>query len=250
MTPQTAEEMIDALTRSLAGEKRPAPPRRPVGIGSTDIACIAALYDPALAVDLPKNRTAGDVWLNVVHGVELPRNSRMDRGSRVEPVLLECYREHIGSTWRPSLPPDAWWSVTHPKHGWAFCSPDAFDAEQPSRLIEIKSQDVHARPLWGTPGSGEVATRYLYQSAWAMACADVDETHFLVGFGTDDKTTGEFWFTETAPYVVHRDLQLEARLLEYGERFFNDFVRTGRPPPVKPHSNRREWKRLTRSWFK
>lgn len=239
--------MLDALRRSIAGE-RPGVVRR---IGSTDIAAIAALYRPELADELPKNKTAGDVWLRLVHGVDLPKSARMRRGNDVEPALLQTYRDSVGPAWRPELAPGRWWTVRHPRHEFATASPDALDAAPPHArtVVELKSQSVWARKQWGEPGTDRLATRYLFQLAWLMACCDVDEAHVLVGFGTDDVATGEFFFTDSAVYRAERDLGLEAQLLEYGQRFFEDFVRTGRPPPVASAQNRRQWKQLTKGWF-
>lgn len=248
MICETEAELLAGLRASIAATKAPEP--MPVRrIGSTDIAAIAAFMDPALAVDLPKNKTAGDVWLRLCHGIDLPRSKQMARGNDVEPALLECYRENIGPAWRPTLEPGRWWTVRHPRHDFATCSPDAFDAETPTLLVELKSQSVWARNQWGTPGTDEVATRYLYQAAWAMACCGVEECRFLVGFGNDDTATGQFYFTETVPYVVRRDVELETRLLQYGAAFWESFVLTGKPPPVASAQNRRVFSRLAKGWF-
>lgn len=217
-------------------------------IGSTDIGAIAALYRPELAAELPKTKTAGDVWLRLVHNLDLPSNGRMKRGNREEPALGVCYRESIGPLWRPELPPGRWWTVQHPRCNFATASPDGLDAPPPAakRVVELKSQSVWARNLWGEPGTDKLATRYLFQTSWLMACCDVDEAHVLVGFGVDDKDTGEFFYEDTAAYRVERDRELEAALLTYGEQFWKEHVLTGRPPPVKPAHNRRQWAALTK----
>jgi hypothetical protein len=223
-------------------------------IGSTDIACVAALYEPQLAVDLPKHKTAADVWFRLKTGVDAPKNPRMDRGTRLEASLLACYRQHVGPAWRPTLRDDEWWLVTHPRHEWATCSPDAFDCSPPPHLVvEFKTQSVWARKQWGMPGTNNLATRYLYQLAWSMACCDVEQARLLVAFGTDAKDAhghAEFIIEDTAVYWSDRDAELEARLLEYGQRFVNDFVLTGKPPPVKPAHHRRAMKTYlgVKSW--
>ncbi len=91
-------------------DKRDSVARLARKLGSTEIACVAALYNPALAAELPKNKTATDVWLRLVHGLDVPRNSRMDRGNRVEPIAIDYYREHVGPAWR-ALPVGEWWTV-------------------------------------------------------------------------------------------------------------------------------------------
>lgn len=215
-------------------------------IGSTDIACIAALYEPQLAIDLPKHKTAADVWFRLMTGKDAPSNPRMDRGTRLEAALFDCYRQHVGPAWRPKLAPDEWWLVKHPQHEFATCSPDAFDCSPPPHLVvEFKTQSVWARKQWGLPGTNCLATRYLYQLAWSMACCEVDLARLLVAFGADTKDAHgrpEFLIEDTAVYWSERDAELEARLLEYGERFMTDFVLTGKPPPVKPAHHRNAMK--------
>lgn len=217
-------------------------------IGSTDIACIAALYEPALAIDLPKHKTAADVWFRLLTGKDGPSNPRMARGNAVEASLLSCYRAHVGPAWRPKLADGEWWLVKHPRYPWATCSPDAFDCSPPPHLVvEMKSQSVWARNQWGTPGTDKLATRFQYQLAWSMACCDVDMAHLLVAFGHDAKDAHghpEFLIEDTAVYFAERDAELESRLLGYGERFMNDFVLTGKPPPVKPAHHRTAMKQL------
>jgi hypothetical protein len=222
-------------------------------IGSTDIACIAALYEPQLAVDLPKHKTCADVWFRLMTGKDAPSNPRMDRGTRLESALLDCYRQHVGPAWKPDLAADEWWLVTHPQHAWATCSPDAFDAPTPSVAVEFKTQSVWARRQWGLPGTNNLATRFLYQLAWTMACCDVDRAQLLVAFGTDTRDAegaAEFFIEDTAVYWSERDAELEARLLDFGQRFVNDFVATGKPPPVKPAAHRAAFKKFigVKSW--
>jgi hypothetical protein len=215
-------------------------------IGSTDIACIAALYEPQLAVDLPKHKTAADVWFRLRTGKDAPSNQRMDRGTRLEASLLDCYRQHVGPAWRPKLEAGEWWLVTHPQHEFATCSPDGFDCSPPPHLVvEFKTQSVWARKQWGMPGTNNLATRFLYQLAWSMACCDADSAHLLVAFGTDTKDahgTPVFIIEDTATYWSERDLELEQRLLGYGERFMAEYVETNKPPPVKPHHHRNAMK--------
>lgn len=214
-------------------------------LGSTDIASVAALYLPQLEAELPKTKTAGDVWLRLVHGVEVPRNNRMTRGLDMEPWALDYYRQHIGEWWRPK-PIGEFWTVPHPKFPDFTASPDAYGR---GCVIEAKTQSEWARNHWGTPGTSEMANRYLYQCAWLTACCDRSETHVLCVFGNDVPVEGqlattEFIVTEPAVYRVDRDAEIEATLLECGQRFVEDFVRTGIPPPVKPAHNRTEAKRL------
>lgn len=214
-------------------------------LGSTDIAAVAVLYLPQLEAELPKSKTAGDVWLRLVHGLEIPRNSRMTRGLDMEPWALDYYRQHIGDWWRPK-PLGEFWTVPHPRFPDFTASPDAYGR---GCVIEAKTQSEWARSHWGTPGTSEMANRYLYQCAWLMACCERNETHVLCVFGNDVPVEGqlattEFIVTEPAVYRVERDPEIESVLLECGERFMDEFVRPRVPPPVKPANNRRNAKEL------
>lgn len=222
-------------------------------VGSTDIAAIAAFYEPKLALELPKNKTATDVWLRLMFGFEPRKTANMDRGNTVEPVALDYYREHVGSAWRPPwLTPGEWWTATDLLNPDFTASPDALDRERRPRIvIEAKSwNDTWGRAHWGEPGTDKMATRFLYQTQWLMARTRTHESHVLVLFGADipveDPEPGEpksfFQISEPAIYRTVRDDNFIARLDAYGERFISDFVRTGIPPPVKPHANRRNMK--------
>lgn len=169
----------------------------------------------------------------------------MARGLRVEPFGLAYYEKHVGPWWRP-VPLDKKWIVPHPKHEWASGSPDAYDSPTPKTVIELKTQaDPWARKLWGTPGTDQMATRFLYQATWLLSVSGAERCVVVCIFGSDtkdDEGNEEFVITEPALYVVDRDASVESHLLQLGERFIEDFVRTGTPPPVKPASNRREFK--------
>ena len=217
-------------------------------LGSTEIAAVAALYLPQLEAELPKSKTAGDVWLRLTHGLEVPRNNRMQRGLDMEQWAFDYYAEHVGPWWRPQ-PVGEFWTVAHPERPDFTASPDAYDAPDGRLVVEIKTQSEWARKQWGTPGTNEMANRYLYQTAWLLACCDKEEAHVLCVFGNDvpvegELATTEFIVTEPAIYPVERDPDVERLLLDLGERFLEEFVRTGIPPPVKPAHNRTEAKRL------
>ena len=228
---------------TVAGDRR---------IGSTDAACLAAFYEPALALELPRSKTATDVYARLKWGFEPRKTSSMNRGNEVEPMALDYYREHVGPAWRPALEPGEWWLVSDPRNPDFTASPDATDREHAPRVvIEAKSwSEAWGRAHWGEPGSDRMATRFLYQCQWLMARTRALETHVLVLFGNDvpvdDPEPGEpktfFQVTEPAIYRTERDDNFIARLDAYAERFLSEFVRPGIPPPVKSAHHRRAMK--------
>jgi hypothetical protein len=217
-------------------------------LGSTEIACVAALYLPQLEAELPKTKTVGDVWLRLVHGLDTPKRKPMQRGLDMEPWALDYYAEHVGPWWR-AKPVGQFWTVPHPTNPDFTASPDAYDAPNGSVVVEIKTQVEWARKQWGTPGTSEMANRFLYQCAWLMACCEREETHVLCVFGNEVPVEGqlgetEFIVTQPAIYPCYRDRDVERMLLELGERFMDEFVRPRVPPPVLPANNRRKAKEL------
>lgn len=218
-------------------------------LGSTEIAAVCALYRPELALHMPKSaKTAADVWMRLVAGIEQPMNGRMKRGNDVEAELLQCYRENVGPAWRPELAPNEKWIVQHPEYSWASASPDALSGPPPAQsIIEFKSQSVWALNQWGAPGSDKIPERFLYQLAWTMACLGAQEWLLLVGLGIDTKRedgSPVFIYDRTIPYHGERDYAVEAMLFEYGERFINEYVRPRKAPPCGPTHNKRAFKRL------
>lgn len=215
-------------------------------IGSTDCGVIAALYDPPLALDLPKKMTATDCWLYLRWGLKRPSTKPMDRGLNMEQWGLDYYARHVGPWWR-ALPLGQWWTITDPANPWFTASPDAYDAPTPRTVIELKTwNETWGRKLWGTPGTDEIATRYHYQAQWLMARSGTESCHVLCIFGNDVAAPhggGEgFAVTEPAIYPLWRDDGFIARLDAHANRFLEEFVLPGIPPPVKPAHNRREMK--------
>jgi hypothetical protein len=206
-------------------------------LGSTEIAAVAALYVPALRKELPRHTTAADVFARIKWGLNKKKNRPMERGNEVEPQALNYYRQHVGPCWRP-LPSGEFWTIQHPEYEWATASPDAYDAPSPRIVIEAKSQSEWARKQWGLPGTDQMATRYLFQCLWLAMCSGAELVHVVCMFGwdvpADKETPAHFEVTEPALYFCRRDAGIESQLVDYGERFWNDFVRTGKPPPVKP----------------
>lgn len=208
-------------------------------IGSTDVPALVAYYRPELA-HLAKKKNATDVWLRLVHDVEQPQRSVMDRGVRVEPILKELYRKYVGPV------PDAPETMRHPRHEWAVGSPDGLTA---TTLAEYKTCSNWIRDRWGTPGTDNVPDDYNVQVQWLMEVAGRGVAHVIVAFGndfTDENGNPDFNITETAAYVVNRDAVLAASLFELAENFWTVHVVPRVPPPgLLPVHNRRIFKRLT-----
>lgn len=218
----------------LSDEQRTARAR---SIGSTDSAAILGLYHPELA-HLSKLKNAADVWMRLVHNIDLPSNSAMGRGIRVEPLLRALYRETVG----PVADPPG--TLRHPSHAWMVGSPDGV---ADAALVEFKTVGRWSAAQWGEPGTDRVPDGYNIQVQHLMEVAQRDVAHVLSAFGTDlkdDAGTEQFSVERTAVYLVHRDAALVAEIVRCGARFMAEHVEAKRCPDVKPLHNIRKWKGL------
>lgn len=206
-------------------------------LGSTDSAAVLGLYHPELA-HLSKMKNATDVWLRLVHGIDLPSNSAMGRGIRVEPMLRTLYRETIGPV---DDPPG---TLRHPKHAWMVGSPDGLT---PGEVAEFKTVGRYSASKWGEPGTDLVPDSYNLQVQHLMEVAERPVAIVLAAFGTDykdDAGEAQFSVESTAVYCVRRDDTLIAEIVACGARFMREHVCTGIPPPLKPLANIRKWQAL------
>lgn len=206
-------------------------------LGSTDSAAVMGLYHPELA-HLSKMKNATDVWLRLVHNIELTKNAAMGRGIRVEPLLRALYRETIGPV---DDPPG---TLRHPGHTWMVGSPDGLS---PDALVEFKSVGRWAASQWGDPGTDKVPDGYNLQVQHLMEVAGRPVAHVLAAFGTDykdDNGEEQFSIEHTAVYLVRRDEALIDEIVRCGERFMIEHVIPGICPPIKPLHNIRKWSSL------
>ncbi len=206
-------------------------------IGSTDSAAVLGLYHPDMA-HLSKMKNATDVWLRLVHNIDLPKNSAMGRGVRVEPLLRDLYRQTVGPV---DDPPG---TLRHPEHGWMVGSPDGLSADE---LVEFKTVGRWAASKWGEPGTDLVPDSYNIQVQHLMSVTDRNVAVVLAAFGVDYvETNGEpaFSVENTAVYCVKRDDALIAEIVRCGARFMAEHVDSGVSPPTKPLANIRKWQSL------
>ncbi len=118
-------------------------------------------------------------------------------------------------------------TLFHPAHPWQMATPDGLVYQlneiEPERGMEIK---VHGRDAlyfgnlhYGDPGSDDVPPHELLQCAWNMQVTGLPRWDLVA-------------FLDGAPveYIIDRDDELNAILVEKAERFFVDHVQTGTPP--------------------
>jgi putative phage-type endonuclease len=188
---------------------------RKTGIGSSEIAAICGL-DPY--------RRAIDVWAEKL-GLTPPfEGNRFTKwGQRLEAPIADQYAEdrsvvlvQVGT-------------LRHPKHAFMVDTPDRIalrsgtstaDRENWERVVEIKNVSARLAGKWGH--DDDVPEEKLVQCAWHMAVTDLDRCDLaaLIG-GNDDRC-----------HTLHRDRELEERLIDAGARFWTDHVLSREPPAI------------------
>lgn len=161
-------------------------------------------------------RSRIDVWRE--RRGEIPAfagNPRSKWGDLLEPVIRDDYAERHGVT--ISVPG----TMVHPARDWCMASPDglAYRGHELLRGVEIKTHSWRASHLYGAPGSDEVPLWELAQCMWSMyvtGLARWDLVAFIDGQPTD--------------YVIARDGDTIAGMVEACERFLRDNIRGGQIP--------------------
>ncbi len=210
-------------------------------VGSTDAAALLGLYHPDMA-HLSKYKNATDVWLRIVHGIDLPGSSVMARGNKVEPLLLQLFNDTV----MPCKGSPG--TLRHFEHQWMVGSPDG-DCAPVLVLPEFKTVGRWSWDKWGEPGTDKIPDNHNIQTQQMMAVTDLPEAYVLAAFGTDfkdDNGNEDFSVDHTALYVVKRDQALIDEIVACGERFMREHVTTGISPPMKPLKNIRKWAALTK----
>lgn len=173
-------------------------------IGPSDLAAILGICP---------YRSATEVWERIVHGRMTPAGEAAEWGTVLEPVIARTWARRNNKRVVPGR--------MHQSGSIWRAQPDAEVLDDPLiEGLEIKTAGLREAHNWGEQGSDEIPEHYLCQvqgymelldcSAWAVAA--------LIG--------GQ----ELRSYVVIRNRALGENLREAGERFWRDFVQTGRPP--------------------
>ena len=192
----------------------------PITIGASDVSTILGL------------NPWGDIWDTWarLRGL-VPRygggNDATERGHILEPALLARYALDHGVQVipGPSLSEDP---IRHPIEDWAHARPDGTavlirpDHPGATWLLEVKTTRWFGDE-WGPDGSAEIPPWYAAQVAWQMWVCQQSRTD-LIAFATrtDERRT----------YILHRDGDLEGRLVAQVRRWYHHHVIGGHPPEV------------------
>lgn len=185
------------------------------GLGASQVAQACGLCPP-------KWGTPISLWQELTGRVTRDENLGQPAqwGQILEPVVRGVYVEqHHVAVEVPER------SLYHPALPWLRATPDGIatepgDAEARRWLVQVKCPGLRQAPHWGTDERRDVPLYYLAQAAVEMAVTGLDRVDFAVLLG------GQEYFEVT----VHRDLDLEADLLDVARAFWR-CVETDVPPP-------------------
>lgn len=187
-------------------------------IGATDCAKVAGLS---------RFGTPLDVYKRIVEGYEKPRNKKMERGIKYEPILRADYRSRM-----PGLSfADSPGVVQSKSHEFATASPD--DIREDGILVEYKTASLWAKRSWGPDGSDEAPVDYICQVTWGMHVCGLERAHIYTAFGRDeaDNEGAEvFTIEEFRLYEFQLDKELADKLLSICGKFWVDHVLKRVPP--------------------
>ena len=230
---------------------------RLLGVGGSDAAAVMG--------ESP-HKAPIDVWTERITGaISFVDNDRTDMGRILEPVVLDLFATghpkwpREGGALTVCKPP----SVYHRSRPWQRGSADGFvyypeaidgvlvdgvatratlwSVLKPDALAEVKTHGWFGSRAYNLSDDGSpivsVPPDKRIQCAWYMALFDVDTTYLACLIDTHLRRT----------FVIHRDRELEAMILEEVDQFWTRYVLTGTPPPPDGTDN---YKRYLSQRFK
>lgn len=181
-------------------------------IGSSSIASILGLSPWS---------SPWDVWARM-HGLtESTSSLATARGHILEPAIGMHYAD-LNSVSIEKGPEYEANPIIGPQP-WMHARPDFFVTKNDEKwLLEIKSTRKFDH-RWGSQNSSNVPPYYAAQCVWQMAVTD-DNRCDLAAFAT---LTDEY-----RSYRLHRDKDLENKIIDIASEWYDKHVRQGKPPEV------------------
>ena len=151
-----------------------------------------------------------DVFLEVTGRHKRDGDAKASHGHRWERVIAETWCAETG------METAYFGTIVHPSEPWACATPDRAVFGRRA-VLECKLVGARVAHHW----QGDTPPEYVIaQAAWQMACCNADECHVAAFIGG----------TEFRRYVIARDRDLEAALLEAGRAFYFQHIVPDDPP--------------------
>ncbi len=192
---------------------------RSKGIGASEIACVVGLHP---------TRSAFDLWLAKTGQVEqedFASNPRVRWGRLLEQAIAQGYAIETNREIE-------WFDKTIlGRHPYQVLTPDAFVVHEPIG-VDCKNVAWDQAGKFGEPGTAEVPDRIALQCHWSLSALPERERWDVAAL---------FGGHNLKVYIVVRDEEVEAMLVEAGERFWVDHVLNGKAPEITATDSTLEW---------
>ncbi len=195
---------------------------RKSGLGGTDISAIMGLnpYKGPWDVYALKRGLVEDVAGD---------NERAKWGKRLERLIAEAYGEITNQTvsWcditkrRPERPWQIWTADAHVIDARVAGSPEP-DVLPYVRGVDCKTAGLDQARHFGETGTDEVPDHYSIQAHWYMSAEDLPFWDIALLIAGNDFRI----------FTIERDKEIEATLLQEGERFWRECIEAENPPDI------------------
>lgn len=192
---------------------------RRTGIGASEIAAV---------LDLSPYADPFSVYISKVDPLPQNPNAVQRRGKYFERGVVDWYSDLTGRK-------TEWFdrTIVSPVNPWMLASPDAWIIEAEKRVAECQAKTVNWRNIdeYGEQGGDDVPTHVGIQCQWTMSVADTPYAAVAALCGMDDLRIYQIW----------RDQEIEAVLLEEGDKFWRHHVLARNPPRIGYSATATEW---------
>ncbi|MCE5309658.1 MAG: YqaJ viral recombinase family protein [Acidobacteriales bacterium] len=184
---------------------------RAKGLGGSDIAAIVGLSPYKTPWDVFAEKTG------LLDQVVEETNERLKWGKLLEQAIAAGYSERTGREIE-------WLDRTfqHPDRPWQVGTPDFECRREDEPGGDAKNVAWDQAHLWGEEGTDQVPQHYMIQGHWYMSLKGRRQWDFCPLFGGNDLRI----------YPVLYDADIEAALLEAGEKFWRDHILANVPPEI------------------
>ncbi len=190
--------------------------------------------DVGAVLGLSKYKTAVDVWMEKTGRSKSSEDSLPLRfGSFAESFVASEYALATGLNLVHHES-----ALIHPQHSYMHGHIDRFICSSPTLfndeghlladlILECKTANPFTAHEWGELGTDQVPLSYLVQCAWYLAITGLERADLAVLFGNADFRI----------YEIHRDLELEAMILDRATTFWKQHVLEDVAPPAQRESD-------------
>lgn len=184
--------------------------QRRKGIGASEAAAVLGMNPHISPLE---------VWLSKLHPEMLPERGDEDFlefGTELEGPIERRYVKETGNRVYKPTPS----IVFHPRYPELLCTPDGLCDSPEKIVVEYKFEKWSDG--FGEIGTDEIPEHFLIQGCHQMACCDRNRVDFGVLHGAPPIRV----------YRAHRDLELEAQLIDRIRGWWSDYVVKDVEPPV------------------